>query len=476
MATRKQSGFLVQSTHGIKGNFELVVPAPAGDGMVFFWRNNDVGSLPWNGPTCFGSGNVEAVSLIQSNFGSKGNLEVVARVGNRLNAYWRMDHSPWTWSAPNNFASGVRGAPALIQSNHGTKGNFELVTPLATGGLAHYWRNNDAGGYPWSGPFAFGSGTVDAVALIQGNFGSKGNLEVVVREGDRLAAYWRMDHAPWTWHGPYYFASGVRGTPSLIQSKHGTKGNFELVVPLVAGGLAHFWRNNDAGGFPWNGPFRFGSGNIDAVSLIQGNFGSTGNLEVVAREGDRLAFYWRMDHAPWTWSGPFYIGTERAWSVSECVYGWDAKFLEEWASITVRLQLNPDAGITAAVMDTLRTRWRNGIINKWSNRFACRAPNGERRNLVFDVQWVNSNPHHAIRVRTGPARSNMSTWDTEDTGDVASHEFGHMLGLPDEYADGNCPGRNPVNTGTVMDDNTEVVERQVEGLCGFICGQDAVPV
>ncbi len=206
MATRKQSGFLVQSTHGAKGNFEMVVPPSDGQGLVHFWRNNDVGGFPWNGPYCFGSGSVDAVSLIQSNFGSRGNLEVVVREGERLAAYWRMDHSPWTWHGPYYFADGVRvkGDPSLIQSNHGRKGNFELVVPLVDGGLAHFWRNNDAGGFPWRGPYPFGSGTVGATSLIQSNFGSKGNLEVVAREGERLAAYWRLDHNPWTWHGPDY--------------------------------------------------------------------------------------------------------------------------------------------------------------------------------------------------------------------------------------------------------------------------------
>jgi hypothetical protein len=69
----------------------------------------------------------------------------------------------------------------------------------------------------------------------------------------------------------------------------------------------------------------------------------------------------------------------------------------------------------------------------------------------------------------------MLTWDTSDTGDVASHEFGHMLGLVDEYSDSVCPSRSPVNTGTVMDDNTEVVERQVEHLCQLL-NENAVPI
>ena len=44
-----------------------------------------------------------------------------------------------------------------------------------------------------------------------------------------------------------------------------------------------------------------------------------------------------------------------------------------------------------------------------------------------------------------------------DTGAVAAHEYGHMLGNQDEYTDGNCPGRSPVNKGIVMDNNSDIV-------------------
>jgi hypothetical protein len=156
-----------------------------------------------------------------------------------------------------------------------------------------------------------------------------------------------------------------------------------------------------------------------------------------------------------------------SFDVSECVYGWTAAFDQRGTDITVRIRLDPDAGISAQTMATLRNTWKTGIEDKWSNRFGCCTDPGciGRCALNFHVEWVTENEHHRVRVQVGPARSNMTLWDTQDTGDVASHEFGHMLGHPDEYPDSACPNRSPVNTGTVMDDNTEVVQRLCRPFC-----------
>ena len=179
--------------------------------------------------------------------------------------------------------------------------------------------------------------------------------------------------------------------------------------------------------------------------------------------GDRWVITEIQDYT-WGGIGP---GQEVSFAVSECVYGWTARFHQRGTRITIRIRLNPDAGITEATMATLRDRWRTGIESKWSNRFGCCTNPGcvGRCNLTFGVEWVTSNEHHQVRVQPGPARSNMGLWDTDDTGDVASHEFGHMLGHPDEYTDSACPSRSPGNTGTVMDDNTEVVERLCRPFC-----------
>ncbi len=104
-------------------------------------------------------------------------------------------------------------------------------------------------------------------------------------------------------------AGRVSGNPALIQGRFGRQGNFEVVVPLASGGLALYFRDNDDPNLPWKGPFPFGQsvGPVAAVSLIQSNFGSPGNLEVVARVGNRLAFFFRESGPNSTWTGPFFF-------------------------------------------------------------------------------------------------------------------------------------------------------------------------
>lgn len=150
-----------------------------------------------------------------------------------------------------------------------------------------------------------------------------------------------------------------------------------------------------------------------------------------------------------------------SFSKSECIYGWTAAFEQTWSHVIVRIRLNPDAGISAQTMTTLRTTWETTIETRWSNRWAIGQSGEAPCNLTFDVQWVTTGQHHAVRVRVGPAATNMGTWDTADTGAVASHEFGHMLGNVDEYVAANCPNRSPVNTGTIMDNNSNVIPERL---------------
>jgi hypothetical protein len=270
--------------------------------------------MPWSAAIPFGAGLglVDASTVIESNFGSPGNLELVARVADELQFFWRDSGPAFNWFGPYAMTNGTDGNPSLLQGRFGNQGNFELVVPSRDSGLIHYWRNNDDSSFPWSGPTNFGQdlGHVDSVTMIQSNFGSPGNLEVICRVGPRLQFFWRDSGPAFQWTGPYGITDdAVTGNPALVQSRFGNKGNFELVVPLASGGLGHYWRNNDDSSYPWSGasPFGQGLGPVDAATLIQSNYGNPGNLELVVRVGSQLQFFWRDSGPAFNWYGPYLL-------------------------------------------------------------------------------------------------------------------------------------------------------------------------
>jgi len=136
--------------------------------------------------------------------------------------------------------------------------------------------------------------------MIYGLYGAKERREeVIARNSSTLVFYSRspMSRFP-TWEGPITIAGGVTGTPAIIQSSNH---DFHLVTPLISGGLGHYWRSISDPVTQWNGPEHFGTGTISGISMIESDYG---NLELVARAGDKLVFYQRSDA---TWKGPYDI-------------------------------------------------------------------------------------------------------------------------------------------------------------------------
>lgn len=304
--------FFIQSGFGGKGNYECVVGANPGNGLLHFWRNNDAVDpvRSWQAVTSFGGnlGRVTSASLIQSNY--DGNLEVVALVSGKLVHFYR-DAAGWH-ETPERFGASLSGNAALIQGRHEGRGNFEVVVPRQGGGMSHFWRDNDRPAHPWHRSTDFGEPgvRVDAVALIQSNYG---NLEVVARIGPRLAHYFRFNGV---WSGPKYFgpkdAQGVdnaSGAPGFMQARYTFPGNFVVVTPVVGGGMTRLARDNNDLASPWLVRESFGAGRvIGAVSVLQSNLGRLGTQEVVGREsGSFKVLHWYLDGdvAPPTWRGPF---------------------------------------------------------------------------------------------------------------------------------------------------------------------------
>jgi hypothetical protein len=310
------------------GNYELIVPLQSGGIAAYFRLNNEPGR-PWQASAVFGQsvGPVEAVSMIQSHFGDPGNLEVVARVRDTLQFFFRDSGPQFIWNGPfpirpdQRLINDADGNPVLIQSRNGHTGNFELITPLAHGGLAHYFRDNDAADFPWHGPTIILAPDrhFEAVTMIESSIGGS-NLEVVAQSGQQFFFFFRTNPEDnFQWHGPFPLVLGGQdfvgggGNLALIQSRFGSNGiNFELVgiVASLFGGqgpMFHAFRNNDVPDMPWTVTGKFGEGiTEEALTMIQTDIGTPGNLEVIARlTNGGLAFTFRDSGPEFKWNGPF---------------------------------------------------------------------------------------------------------------------------------------------------------------------------
>ena len=288
------------------GNFEVVLHE--GDQLGHYWRNNDNHVYPWYKSADFGSSVNSAPAMIQSNFGNIGNFELVVREGDKLRHYWRNnDASGFPWHKGALFGDNVGSAPAMIQSSFGNMGNFELVVREGDR-LRHYWRNNDAPGFPWHKAELFGDNVSSAPAMIQSNFGNIGNFELVVREGNKLRHYWRNNDAPgFPWHKGVLFGDSVSSAPAMIQSSFGNMGSFELVV-REGDRLRHYWRDNDASGLPWHKGTVFSDHITYRPSFIQSTFGNVGNFELLTKRGNCWTHFCRNNDAPgYPWSEEIHL-------------------------------------------------------------------------------------------------------------------------------------------------------------------------
>ena len=112
----------------------------------------------------------------------------------------------------------------------------------------------------------------------------------------------------------------------------------------------------------------------------------------------------------------------------------DRKFL-----IHVGVKFEPDPGLTAPI-----SRWQAQVRSIW-NRFALTGNGGQAGGglelpIEFDLQ-NQSSAERSVRVRQNangksyahPDRAYSNLWYVNMPDTVAPHEFGHLVGLPDEY-------------------------------------------
>ncbi len=118
-------------------------------------------------------------------------------------------------------------------------------------------------------------------------------------------------------------------------------------------------------------------------------------------------------------------------------YAWRIDDAAKQLRVTVNIQFTENPTHAAVAL------WVNDMKRDWSTfLIADRADPSRRYDLVFDPVPGGSPPDASVAVDTTPDaappappnRSNAGRFYTSDTRrNMASHEFGHLIGLPDEY-------------------------------------------
>jgi hypothetical protein len=111
----------------------------------------------------------------------------------------------------------------------------------------------------------------------------------------------------------------------------------------------------------------------------------------------------------------------------------DWRFESGQMQIHVRVHFEPEEGVTVPL-----TTWQSQIDSVW-NQYALVEPGGQ--SIPIQMSLVNAGGGKRIRVVQNsnpgtyapPDRANAGKWYPVMPPDTAPHEFGHLIGLPDEY-------------------------------------------
>jgi hypothetical protein len=123
-------------------------------------------------------------------------------------------------------------------------------------------------------------------------------------------------------------------------------------------------------------------------------------------------------------------------------YGWNFSYTRSFdgTKLTKDVEINFtfDAGL--GYTNTQKTAYKNTIETNiegiWNNKFEIKdTANGKKFPITVDV--TTGGPfNQTVQVHAGSGRADMLNWFVNDGAAVNAHEFGHMLGLFDEYIGG----------------------------------------
>jgi hypothetical protein len=205
------------------------------------------------------------------------------------------------------------------------------------------------------------------------------------------------------------------------------------------------------------------NGDLSIKGVLRQHLGLDGNVNVMA---DAFPLFQQLPEVSLRSLLELTSRQEIDYTQRDNCLSWRVHFEQTWTHIRVRVQLNPANKDAEVGMNNgnLKSVWKTGIESTWNGNWTCRQADELACRLSFEVIWVEKSEHYKVKVDDDDGRSNMTRWDIFDSASVVSHEFGHMIGNSDEYADPECELRDPVETGSVMDDNTPNVPERIMTL------------
>lgn len=141
-------------------------------------------------------------------------------------------------------------------------------------------------------------------------------------------------------------------------------------------------------------------------------------------------------------------------------YAWDVRYdlTFDGRAFTVET----DIDLTGAAPGATQTVWETGIERIWNGQ-ASLSDGIALYPLRFDVHFLDGgSTDYQVTVRSEYGRSDMLNWYLQtDWGpsyqdELAAHEYGHMIGMFDEYA-GGATLAGATRSGTIMSDLSDAV-------------------